>query len=266
VSSRSPAADDRTGHDIVVAVKTADYLDQLETHGRALADVAGAAGLDADVPTCPGWTMSDLLGHIGQVHRWAASFVRDARTQPPKGDSELTDVPPADELLDWYVAGHAALLQTLRKSPPDVECWTFLPAPSPLKFWVRRQAHETAIHHVDAESSQDGSPTIDTRFAVDGIDELLLGFMSRPRGRLVADPPVSLAVRATDADTDWTIHVDPGSREVTRGVARGDCFVEASASDLYLLLWNRRTADGLKVAGDAKVLDLWRSKATVTWR
>ena len=143
--------------------------------------------------------------------------------------------------------------------------WRILPAPSPLKFWARRQAHETAIHRVDAESALGRQPTIDGQFAVDGIDELLLGFMSRPRGRLVADPPVSLAVRAVDAETDWTIKIEPGSREVTRGVARGDCFVEAAAGDLYLLLWNRRTADGLKVSGDAKVLELWRSKATVSW-
>jgi uncharacterized protein (TIGR03083 family) len=246
-------------------MKTAQYLDELEAHGKALAAAAEEAGLDAALPTCPGWTVRDLLGHIGQVHRWAASFVHEGRTTPPKGDAELADVPPDDALVDWYVAGHAGLLGTLRKSKPDVECWTFLPAPSPLKFWVRRQAHETAIHHVDAESALGRKPAIDTQFAVDGIDELLLGFMSRARGRLVSDPPVSLAVRAVDADTDWTVKIEPSSREVTRGVARGDCFVEASASDLYLLLWNRRTADGLKVAGDTKVLDLWRSKATVTW-
>jgi len=251
---------------MVIAVKTADYLEAIDAHGNALASAAAEAGLDAAVATCPGWQVRDLLGHIGQVHRWAASFVHEARTDPPKGDSELADVPSDDELLDWYVAGHAALLGTLRNSRPDVECWTFLPAPSPLKFWLRRQAHETAVHRADADSAVANAPSFDPKFAVDGIDELLLGFMSRPRGRLVSDPPVSLAVRATDADTDWTIHIGPSGREVTRGVARGDCIVEAPASDLYLLLWNRRTADGLKVAGDAKVLDLWRSKATVSWR
>ena len=247
-------------------MKTAAYLSQLEDHGKALAAAAEEAGLDAEVPTCPGWAVRDLLGHIGQVHRWAAMFVRDARTDPPKGDSELAEVPPDGELLDWFVAGHAGLVGTLRKSPPDVECWSFLPAPSPLKFWVRRQAHETAIHRVDAESAVGRRPSFDKQFAVDGIDELLLGFMSRPRGRLVSDPAKSLALRASDAETDWTIKIEPSSREVTRGVARGDCFVEASASDLYLLLWNRRTADDLEVSGDAKVLDLWRSKATVSWR
>ena len=38
-----------------------------------------------------------------------------------------------------------------------------------------------------------------------------------------------------------------------------------AASDLYLLLWNRRGTDGLDVTGDERVLDLWRDKAQVNW-
>jgi len=44
-------------------------------------------------------------------------------------------------------AGSAAL----SAAPPDLRCWTFLPAPSPLAMWARRQAHETTVHRVDAE-------------------------------------------------------------------------------------------------------------------
>ena len=35
-----------------------------------------AAGADAPVPTCPGWTVRDLLAHQGMVHRWATAVVR----------------------------------------------------------------------------------------------------------------------------------------------------------------------------------------------
>ncbi len=48
------------------------YLDAIRTNATALVDAADAAGLDAPVPTCPEWTVADLLGHIGRVHRWAA--------------------------------------------------------------------------------------------------------------------------------------------------------------------------------------------------
>ena len=32
---------------------------------------ADEAGLEAPVPTCPGWTVNDLVLHMGEVHRWA---------------------------------------------------------------------------------------------------------------------------------------------------------------------------------------------------
>ena len=190
-----------------------------------------------------------------------------ADAAPPTGDGELADVPPDDELLDWFRAGHAGLVDTLRRSRPDVDCWSFLPAPSPLSFWARRQAHETAVHRADVESVRGSRPELSTTFAVDGIDELLLGFFSRPRGRLVADPPVTLGICATDAGEGdcWSVAIRPGGREVTRGTDRGTCVVRGPAADLYLLLWNRRDVDGLDVSGDRRALDLWRAKAQVQW-
>jgi uncharacterized protein (TIGR03083 family) len=255
------------GRDIVSAVKTSDHVQQLQAHGVALADAADRAGLDAAVPTCPDWQVRDLLGHIGRVHRWATSFVGTGRTQPPTGDDEMAETPDDDELLGWFRRGHESLVRTLTETKPDVECWAFLPAPSPLAFWARRQAHETAIHRLDAESATGTVTSFAPEFAVDGIDELLLGFFSRPRGRLVSDPPVSLGLRTTDSEVAeaWTIAIGSGSREVTRGVARGDCIVSGPASELYRLLWNRRDVDDIDVAGDRALLDLWRDKAKVSW-
>jgi len=48
----------------------------------------------------------------------------------------------------------------LASAPPDLDCLTFLAAPSPLAMWARRQAHETAIHRVDAESPAARSPNL----------------------------------------------------------------------------------------------------------
>lgn len=239
-----------------------DFVVQLAKHGTALADSATAAGLDAPVPSCPDWRVRDLIGHIGGVHRWAASIVRDARNDP--GDP--LEAPPSDgELVDWYVAGHAALIDVLTAADPAVECWTFLRAPSALAFWARRQAHETAIHRWDADSAAGRSSEFDPAFAMDGIDELLCGFLARPRGRLVADPPVTLGVDATDGEAAaaWTLSVGPESRQVETGVANGDCVLSGAAADLYPFLWNRRDLDGIVVSGDPSVLDLWRDKASI---
>jgi uncharacterized protein (TIGR03083 family) len=243
-------------------VNVDDHVVQLGRHGTALADAASRAGLDRPVPTCPDWTVRDLLGHLGGVHRWAATIVRDRRNDP--GD-ELVDPPSDGELLGWYIAGHAALIDVLTGADPGIECWTFLPAPTPLAFWARRQAHETAIHRCDADRAAGRVSEFDPEFAVDGIDELLSGFVARPRGRLVADPPVTLGIDATDggADAAWTLTVGPDSRQVERGSAQGDCVLAGPAADLYPLLWNRRDLHSIVVSGDPAVLHLWRDKARI---
>jgi uncharacterized protein (TIGR03083 family) len=172
---------------------------------------------------------------------------------------------PDDELVGWFRDGHRALVDALASADETMICWTFLPAPSPLAFWARRQAHETAIHRADAESVITGVPEWDPTFAADGIDELLNGFFSRSRSRLVADPALSMAVATTDADAAWTINIGPDSRRVIAGQHPADLVVAGPAADLYLLLWNRGGAERLDVRGDRAVLDLWRERATVRW-
>jgi hypothetical protein len=44
-----------------------------------------------------------------------------------------------------------------------------------------------------------------------------------------------------------------------------DCAVEAPASDLFMLLWNRIPHDALDVRGDRSVLDAWRATVRVRW-
>ncbi|MEU0458088.1 maleylpyruvate isomerase family mycothiol-dependent enzyme, partial [Streptomyces sp. NPDC006129] len=164
-------------------METAELLRVLETEGRLLATAAEEAGTDAKVPTCPGWQVRDLLLHMGTVHRWAASYVTEGHTERRLLD-EPTGLDGA-ELLAWYRDGHSRLIGVLAGASPDVECWTFLPAPSPLAFWIRRQAHETTVHRVDAESARGGGTTaVAADFATDGIDELLRGFHARPQRRV----------------------------------------------------------------------------------
>lgn len=241
----------------------AAHIDQLTAHGQMLATSAEKAGLDTTVATCPDWRVRDLLQHTSQVHRWATSYLTTGRTTPPGEGDSFAEPPADDELLDWFCAGHAALVQALQSATDDLECWAFLPAPSPRAFWARRQAHETAIHRADADAAAGLQPTYDPEFAADGVEELLFGFYARPRGRLVADPPLRLGLHATDTGDVWTMTIGPESRTATRDAGDADCTVSAPAADLYLLLWNRRSADGLDVTGDRDVLGLWSEKARI---
>jgi len=245
----------------------ADHIARLRVEGALLADAAERAGLDTPVPTCPDWQVRDLVVHTGGVHRWAAAHVAAARPEPLGPDEEQAKfaAPGDDELMAWFRTGHADLVATLSAADPGVACWSFLPAPSPLAFWSRRQAHETAIHRADAQSAAATITGYPTGFAIDGIDELLFGFLSRRETCPVTDPARRLALRAVDADAAWTAHLEPDGRRFVRGAEPADLTVTGPAADLYLLVWNRRGLDGLSVDGDPRVLDGWRAGARVTW-
>ncbi|MFF7236857.1 maleylpyruvate isomerase family mycothiol-dependent enzyme [Streptomyces collinus] len=246
-------------------METAEFLTTLDREGRLLAAAAAEAGTDAKVPTCPEWQVADLLRHTGAVHRWAAALVADGHTAPrPLGDGPDLD---GAELVAWYRDSHRLLVDTLAAAPADLECWTFHPAPcpSPLAFWTRRQAHETAVHRYDAESARGGTASpIDAGFAADGMDELLRGFHARPRSRVRTERPRVLRVRAVDAGADavWTVRLSAGPPVTSRDAA-GDAEAELTgpAERLYLALWNRGPVPS--VTGDRSLATLWRETSGI---
>ncbi len=254
---------------------TVDYVKALDSEGKLLVAAASSAGVHAGVPSCPGWEVRDLLGHIGFIHRWAARYVAEGLTEMVEEPGEaplLAAAPPDDEILSWAADGHAALVEVLSSAPPDVQCWTFLRAPSPLAFWARRQAHETAVHRVDAELAAGVPPTpFEPAFAVDGTDEVLLGLFARPhRGAAPDVSPGTIGLEATDAAHAWTVRFAPDGIQTKTGVGESDLSVRGTASDIYLLLWNRLSCDGrshndLEVVGRQDLLSSWRDHSHVTW-
>ncbi|WP_406447806.1 maleylpyruvate isomerase family mycothiol-dependent enzyme [Streptomyces sp. NBC_00876] len=250
-------------------MKITEHIQSLAAEGRLLADAAQEAGTGAPVPTCPGWQVRDLLRHTAMVHTWAAALVTEGHTSYVPGDGE-PDLDGA-ELIGRFREGHRLLVEALDSAPEDVECWTFFAAPSSLAFWSRRQAHETTIHRVDAESARGGplSP-VASAHALDGVDELLRGFHARPKSRVRTEVPRTLRVRATDAAAVWNVQLStepPAAARVDGPAARSrvDCELSATAEQLYLALWNRLPLTDLTVTGDADLARLWRENSAVTW-
>jgi uncharacterized protein (TIGR03083 family) len=258
---------------------TAGHIAHLREEGELLAGAADRAGLDAPVPGCPAWRVRDLLKHVGYVHRWAAGYVREQHPKWVDRASEreiLAGGPRDDALAGWFRDGHAALVRALEAADPGMACWTFLDAPSPLAFWARRQAHETAIHRVDAEQAagtagtEAGGASFAPGFAADGVDELIMGFLGRDAKRGSWDgPPGVLGIHAGDgtgATAHWRVVSTPGQLAVSREAGPADCDVTGTAGGLYLLLWNRGDASGLQVRGDPGTLAAFRAHFHVTWR
>ena len=253
-----------------------EHIDALRRQGDLLADAATRAGLAATVPPCPTWQVKDLLRHTGYIHRWAARHITECPDDVLDGPSEadiLRGGAPDPDLLAWFRAGHTALVETLSTADPGLVCATFMDAPSPLAFWARRQAHETAIHRADAESASGVRPEYEPEFAADGIDELIMGFGQRRKYRPTAEADGSMQVRTADTGHAWHVGAEGGRLQARRehgapeDAGPAACTVTGPASGVYLFLWHRSDAAqaGVTIAGDASLLDLWQSSVRVRW-
>ena len=261
---------------------------------------AVSAGLAAPVPPCPGWTVLDLVLHVGLAHRWATAVLDGLpQAQWPTDESVRAEGLRSGDVLDWFDDGMVRLLQVLTGSPEDLQAFFFLKdAPPPRDAWARRQCHETTIHGVDTMAArmrrlpQAAETWIRPELAADGVDELLRGFVPRRSGRVrtaPGQPPYAVRVQAIDIDRAWTMRVsaDPvvtttGSRTQeaqpspqtqpspeTGGEPHGipAVVLEGTAAQLYLGLWNR--GEEFTAAGEgsavAEFLALWRRDQRIEW-
>lgn len=246
------------------------YLEAIADAAAALAAHAAEAGLGAEVPTCPRWTVADLVAHQGIVHRWAAGNLRLDDTEVPSKTQILTDIAP-EELLAWFDKGTHELLAVLAGAPPDVPAMVFLnDAPAPRLFWARRQAHETTIHALDAVAAsrgrtpRAGEVVVAVDLAVDGIDELMTGFFTRGRSKLAGDEPLTVAVAPTDAERAWTLRVADDRLTTDRRLGEdADVTFSGTALQLYAGLWNR--GDEINASGRDEQLQRWREMQRIRW-
>jgi uncharacterized protein (TIGR03083 family) len=199
-------------------------VDDVATIGRVLVVNAGAP-----VPSCPGWTVADLVRHHGAVLRWAAEIVRTggAADDGHRGPDDV------DELAGWYAEGAARLVDVLRRTDPQRDCWTFGRPPAKAWFWTRRQALEAAIHRWDAQRAAGVTDGFPDEVAAAGISEVVDDLFPRQvaLGRCAPlSRPVELV--ATELDRTWTLGGDAPRPP-------GDARVTGPAGALFLLLWRR---------------------------
>jgi uncharacterized protein (TIGR03083 family) len=239
-----------------------NLLQVLEDEGHALLKLARGAELTRPVPECPDWTAEDLVRHLTGVYRMVGLTVAERRRERPSR-AELTgdDGDPMRALAD----AHARVVTLLRDAPDDLDCWTIWPAPNAREYWIRRQAHETLVHRADMQNAVSGTmlgcAEVEPEIAADGVDEMVTGFAQRYRGRLRSAVPYTISLSATDAGRHWWIRLGPGEPEFGRGEAAATTEVAARSSELLLLLWNRRSWEGLTVTGNEAPLRIWRSDA-----
>ena len=233
----------------------------LQKEGKRLSVAARAAGLDAPVQHCPGWTVGRLLGHTGKVLQRSNLCVAEGLLLPPDAE-RFTSLPRDEALFDAFDDILDQICETLATCDPEGPSWNFTGENRSNTFWQRHMSHEIEIHRWDAQNAAGVSiDAFAAESAVDGIDELLTVLMPMRSSELNPGLSASFHLHCTDASGEWLTTFVNGHPTTIREHAKGDIAVRGPASPLYAWAWNRApiTTEGLNTAGDASLLEAWAS-------
>jgi uncharacterized protein (TIGR03083 family) len=245
------------------------WLAALRADGAAIRTAVGQDGvIGAAVPSCPGWTVGELVRHLGGVYR---------RVRVNAGDTDVTrswgpvtipdDAPAADDaaVVGWFLEEQRQLEAFLDALDPDQPAWNWAPQSKTAGFWHRRLAHETAVHRWDAQLATGLPEPLESKLAGDTVAEVLDTILPAGRRKEPVDASGLVQLVATDLGHEWFVRLrgegvallDTGTlldddAHPARAVASG------TSSDLALALWGRVTFDVLETAGDEALLEALR--------
>jgi uncharacterized protein (TIGR03083 family) len=234
------------------------YLDALRQDGDALL-AAARHDLQAPVPSCPGWDVEAVLGHVARIYTYVGQQARSAERVP-----DDLPVPSGTAILDFFAEAHAALLLVLRETPADEPAWNWArSAPNTAAFWPRRMALETTVHRWDAQSAVGTPDPVATWLASDGVGEMIDIFLAARRGRAKEDVTGTVHLHATDpvdgVPSEWVIVLGPrGATAWHEGHEKGDAAIRGAASELLLAVWQRPS--DVERFGEATLLDAIRAE------
>src|SRR3954451_2333218 len=242
------------------------WLAGLRADGAAFRAAVGQEGaLGLTVPSCPDWTVEDLVHHLGGVYQFVTANVARGVTAPPVRPP-VDDLPTGPGALTWFDEQYATLFATLDSRDPGLPASNWAPQPKKAEFWHRRMAHETAVHRWDAQMAFGLSEPIEAKLAADGVTEVVDTWLPAGRRKGPSDRHGVVALRAVDVEEVWDVRLrgigvalldtdtlldDDDHHE--RAIATG------TASDLLLALYGRINFDVLEVVGDESLLQALRT-------
>lgn len=241
-----------------------DYAAALAEQDRLFAEGLRGADPATPVPTCPGWTITQLIRHLGRGHRWAAQIVREKRDAPPDPRTVEGGKPPADAegAREWVAGGGRVLLDAVAGSGPDAPVWSFV-GPRPAAWWIRRRLHETTVHRADAAIALGAPYALSPALAADGVTEWVeLIAAADERGQRPLDEGLSLHLHATDLDAEWTLRGTAEGLSFEPVHSKGTTALRGPAVDLLLAITRRRPlADtAIEHFGDETLWQTWLSR------
>ncbi|NEB58535.1 maleylpyruvate isomerase family mycothiol-dependent enzyme [Streptomyces diastaticus] len=256
------------------------YCDEIAHQVGALrAVVTSGADLAGTVPTCPDWSLEDLVRHVGRALRWTGLIVRTrAEEEVPvdRAPGAAGPAAPGDAAaLDaWLAESGEVVVGALREAGSHARAWSWAGIDT-AGFWARRMTHELVVHGADAVLAA-GLPVrpVAPDVAADAVDEWLdiVRFVQRVLPGAAADdlrrPGSSIHLHATDTpaelNAEWLVELPDDGITWRRGHDKADVALRGPLTDVLLAFYGRLPPDapGLDVLGDRELLELWLEKAT----
>jgi uncharacterized protein (TIGR03083 family) len=237
------------------------WLAALRADSPALQDAVAQAGPDAPVPSCPEWTVADLVAHVTGLLHWVRETV-------PRGVTTWPDAPPAEvspggwtEALDGLRRELTGTIETLEALEADFPAWNWAPQAKKASFWQRRMAHEVSVHRWDAELAAGRPTAIETKLAADGVSEVLDSWLPAGRRKGPTDLHGVAHLTASDAGYEWFVRLRGAGIALldTGTILDSDdrharAHATGTASDLLLTLMGRQRPERLVITGDPRLI------------
>jgi uncharacterized protein (TIGR03083 family) len=227
-------------------------LDSTVEQTREVAGWVDAADPQTSVPTCPEWTLTDLVGHIGSTQRWVSRLVSEGIADPGTAFSLGWEQPPAQASAwpEWLLDGADTMSAAFTAATDGREVFDPSGDGDGVAFWSRRTFGEIAVHRIDAAFALDRTYDIDQTLAVAAIEDWLTtmassgwaanvpGFADAMRG-----DGQTIAWVADDADHAWLLRRTDAPLVLTHDRADADVTIHGPARELLQIVSRRRPLD-----------------------
>src|SRR3984893_8580128 len=244
-------------------------------HTRRLAESAAAAGPDAAVPTTPGWTITDLVEHVGQTQHWVAEIIERRITDPTQLPTEMAVLPtPPRQWQAWLSESAQRVASACSVDSLDAPVFNAAGDARPgTRFWLSSLVNEAVVHGFDAASAAADRPAdMDAGIAA-ALIASHIAMLTSPTWEM-RRPESARAIRGTgqtlqwlatdtaDGTGAWFVERRPDGATWQPGTPDADVTVTGPARSLLLTLTRRlpltdREAASISVDGDTDLARHW---------
>src|SRR4051794_30147985 len=115
-----------------------DFLAAIRRESDRCYVAADHADPTLNVTSCPGWTIADLVWHLGEVHWFWSSIIETRATDPEQVEAAKPPRPTGyPELIAWGRAQADRMISLLEHNDDATSVWTWSPPHQTVGF-IRR--------------------------------------------------------------------------------------------------------------------------------